>query len=104
MTLKQCAQKVQDEVTSVRKIVSDLHAKLTKEGLVVWSAGNISQRLKSADLFVIKPSGIAYDELTPESMVVCDLNGNLVDGTHNPSSDTAAHAYVYRNMSAQAVA
>ncbi|MCA6072612.1 MAG: L-ribulose-5-phosphate 4-epimerase [Endomicrobium sp.] len=99
MTLKQCAQKVQDEVTSVRKIVSDLHAKLTKEGLVVWSAGNISQRLKSADLFVIKPSGIAYDELTPESMVVCDLNGNLVDGTHNPSSDTAAHAYVYRNMS-----
>ena len=99
MTLKQCTKKVQDEVTLVRKIVSDLHAKLTKEGLVVWSAGNISQRLKSADLFVIKPSGIAYDELTPESMVVCDLNGNLVDGIHNPSSDTAAHAYVYRNMS-----
>ena len=47
---------------------------------------------------VIKPSGVSYDELTPASMVVCDLDGNVVDGEHAPSSDTAAHAYVYRHM------
>jgi L-ribulose-5-phosphate 4-epimerase len=47
---------------------------------------------------VIKPSGVSYDALTPESMVVTDLYGALVDGEHSPSSDTAAHAYVYRHM------
>ena len=52
----------------------------------------------SPDLFAIKPSGVRYEELTPESMVVCDLDGNLIQGTRSPSSDTAAHAYVYRNM------
>ena len=89
---------VQAEVAEVREIVARLHAELPRWELVVWTAGNVSQRLKSADLFVIKPSGVTYDELTAESMVVCDLDGNLVDGTRNPSSDTAAHAYVYRNM------
>lgn len=92
------SQEVRDEVAAVRKIVSDLHAELPKWELVVWTAGNVSQRLKSADLLVIKPSGVTYDELTPEKMVVCDLDGNLVDGERLPSSDTAAHAYVYRNM------
>jgi L-ribulose-5-phosphate 4-epimerase len=47
---------------------------------------------------VIKPSGISYDDLTPESMVVCDLDGNKVSGGYSPSSDTASHAYIYRNM------
>src|SRR5688500_6833341 len=47
---------------------------------------------------VIKPSGVSYDELTPEAMVVTDLHGNLVEGDYSPSSDTAAHAYVYRHM------
>lgn len=92
------SQEVRDEVAAVRKIVSDLHAELPKWELVVWTAGNVSQRLKSADLLVIKPSGVTYDELSPEKMVVCDLDGNLVDGDRLPSSDTAAHAYVYRNM------
>jgi L-ribulose-5-phosphate 4-epimerase len=100
VTLKQCSKKVQDEAVLVRKVVSDLHTKLIKSGLVIWSDGNISQRMKSADLFVIKPSGMTYDELTPESMVICDLNGNLVDGIYKPSSDVATHAYVYRNMPA----
>jgi L-ribulose-5-phosphate 4-epimerase len=67
-------------------------------GLVVWTAGNVSGRVPGADLFVIKPSGVSYDDLTPESIVVCDLDGNLVDGELAPSSDTAAHAYVYRHM------
>lgn len=89
---------VREEVEQLRALVCDLHAELPRWGLVVWTAGNVSQRLRTADLLVIKPSGVSYDELTPESMVVCDLDGNLVDGTRSPSSDTAAHAYVYRHM------
>jgi L-ribulose-5-phosphate 4-epimerase len=92
---------VRTEVDRVREVVATLHAELPRWGLVVWTAGNVSQRVSvpgSADLFVIKPSGVTYDELTAESMVVCDLDGKLVEGTRAPSSDTAAHAYVYRNM------
>ena len=99
------SQAVQDEVARVRAVVSDLHAELPRWDLVVWTAGNVSQRVPntdvpdgSADLFVIKPSGVSYDDLTPEGMVVCDLDGSLVDGTRSPSSDTAAHAYVYQHM------
>ena len=65
---------------------------------MVWTAGNVSARVPGHDLLVIKPSGVGYDELTPEAMVVTDLEGNLVDGDRSPSSDTAAHAYVYQHM------
>jgi L-ribulose-5-phosphate 4-epimerase len=82
----------------MRTTVADLHAELVRYNLVAWTAGNVSGRIPGEDLFVIKPSGVSYDELTPENMVVCDLDGNLVEGEHAPSSDTAAHAYVYRNM------
>ncbi|MEU6796282.1 L-ribulose-5-phosphate 4-epimerase [Nonomuraea wenchangensis] len=85
-------------MTDPRTVVAELHAELVRYGLVVWTAGNVSGRIPGEDLFVIKPSGVSYDELTPENMVVCDLDGNLVEGEHAPSSDTAAHAYVYRNM------
>jgi len=91
---------VLDEIARVRQVVSDLHAELPRWELVVWTAGNVSQRLTTADLFVIKPSGVTYDELSAETMVVCALDGTLVDGDRSPSSDTAAHAYVYRNMPA----
>ncbi|NMM18151.1 MAG: L-ribulose-5-phosphate 4-epimerase [Cellulomonas sp.] len=94
---------VRAEVERVREVVARLHGELPRWGLVVWTAGNVSQRVcvpGAPDLFVIKPSGVTYDELTAESMVVCDLDGNLVEGTRAPSSDTAAHAYVYRNMPA----
>jgi L-ribulose-5-phosphate 4-epimerase len=104
-TLTDYSQAVQDEVARVRAVVSDLHAELPRWDLVVWTAGNVSQRVPnqdvpdgSADLFVIKPSGVSYDDLTPADMVVCDLDGTLVDGTRAPSSDTAAHAYVYTHM------
>jgi len=89
---------VRAAVGQVRAIVAALHAELPRYGLVVWTAGNVSQRVPGADLFVIKPSGVSYDDLTPEAMVVCDLDGDLVDGTRAPSSDTAAHAYVYRHL------
>jgi L-ribulose-5-phosphate 4-epimerase len=85
-------------VTRTREVVARLHAELPRWELVVWTAGNVSQRVPGADLFVIKPSGVGYDELTPEAMVVCDLDGALVDGDRAPSSDTAAHAYVYRHL------
>jgi L-ribulose-5-phosphate 4-epimerase len=82
----------------IRAAVAALHAFLPRYRLVVWTAGNVSERLPGEDLFVIKPSGVSYDELSPEAMVICDLDGNLVEGERSPSSDTAAHAYVYRHM------
>ncbi|MFS0704890.1 L-ribulose-5-phosphate 4-epimerase [Cellulomonas sp. 179-A 9B4 NHS] len=97
---------VRDAVARARERVSALHAELPRWGLVVWTAGNVSERVvvdpdagpSERDLLVIKPSGVTYDELSPDAMVVCDLDGELVEGTRAPSSDTAAHAYVYRHM------
>jgi L-ribulose-5-phosphate 4-epimerase len=91
-----------DEIQRVRADVARLHGELVRYGLVVWTAGNVSGRVPGADLFVIKPSGLDYDELKPSNMILCDLDGNVVAGSEgsefSPSSDTAAHAYVYRNM------
>ncbi|NKE62102.1 L-ribulose-5-phosphate 4-epimerase [Lentzea sp. PSKA42] len=82
----------------LRRTVADLHRELTKYELVIWTAGNVSARVPGHELMVIKPSGVSYDDLGPEAMVVTDLHGNLVEGEFAPSSDTAAHAYVYRHM------
>jgi L-ribulose-5-phosphate 4-epimerase len=82
----------------LRGQVATLHAELTRWQLVAWTAGNVSARVPDRDLLVIKPSGVTYDELSADTMVVCDLDGVLVEGEHAPSSDTAAHAYVYRHM------
>src|SRR6476659_2450838 len=89
---------VQDTVARLRVQVAALHAELTRYQLVVWTAGNVSARVPGRDLMVIKPSGVAYQDLTPENMVVCDLHGRVVDGEHAPSSDTDAQAYVYRHL------
>ena len=85
-------------ITTLRAEVAALHSELTKYELIIWTAGNVSARVPGHDLMVIKPSGVSYDELTPNSMVVTDLHGRLVEGDHSPSSDTAAHGYVYRHM------
>ncbi|WP_214410905.1 L-ribulose-5-phosphate 4-epimerase [Sphaerisporangium fuscum] len=85
-------------VRDLREQVAALHAELVRYQLVVWTAGNVSARVPGHDLMIIKPSGVSYDDLTPESMILCDLDGNVVEGDHSPSSDTAAHAYVYRAM------
>jgi L-ribulose-5-phosphate 4-epimerase len=85
-------------IAQTKSDVAALHGELIRWGLVVWTAGNVSSRVAGADLFVIKPSGVAYAELGPHNMIVCDLDGRVVDGEHSPSSDTAAHAYVYRAM------
>jgi L-ribulose-5-phosphate 4-epimerase len=89
---------VRETIASLRAEVADLHRELTRYELVIWTAGNVSARVPGRDLMVIKPSGLSYDALTPAAMVVTDLCGELVDGEHSPSSDTAAHAYVYRHL------
>ena len=96
-------------VTALRETVCALHAELVRNGLVAWTSGNVSARVPGAELMVIKPSGVSYDDLTPSSMVVCDLRGKPVSGSASasasasaeslsPSSDTATHAYIYRHM------
>ena len=89
---------VAEAIRAARADVAALHHHLVQYGLVVWTGGNVSGRVPGTDLFVIKPSGVDYDDLTPESMILCDLGGVLLEGDFAPSSDTAAHAYVYRNM------
>jgi len=85
-------------VAALRAEVAELHAELPANGLVAWTAGNVSARVPGADLLVIKPSGVRYDELRADTMVVTDLSGQRVDGHFAPSSDTAAHAYVYAHL------
>ncbi|WP_433362152.1 L-ribulose-5-phosphate 4-epimerase [Actinoplanes sp. CA-142083] len=85
-------------IAEIKQLVAGLHAELPRNDLVVWTAGNVSARVPGEDLLVIKPSGISYDEISADNMVVTDLDGNLVEGTLSPSSDTAAHAYVYKHM------
>jgi L-ribulose-5-phosphate 4-epimerase len=89
---------VTPDIDATRERVAELHGELTRNGLVAWTSGNISERVPDSDLLVIKPSGLSYADLTPESMVVVDLDGNVVDGDLSPSSDTATHAFVYRSL------
>src|ERR1700685_3570687 len=98
MSLTNGALSTDELVAELRLAVSDLHAELPRNGLVAWTSGNVSARVPGTDLMVIKPSGISYDDLTPESMALCDLDGNPVGDGYSPSSDTATHAYVYRHM------
>ena len=80
----------------LREKVYEANMDLPKHGLVVFTWGNASEFDRDSGLFVIKPSGVDYDKLSPESMVVCGLDGKVVDGDLNPSSDTPTHAYLYR--------
>src|SRR4051812_34740599 len=93
---------VEAAIAATREDVARLHGELVRYGLVVWTGGNVSGRVPGTDYFVIKPSGVAYDDLTPENMILCDLDGQVVPDTpgseRSPSSDTAAHAYVYREL------
>lgn len=74
-----------------------LHAELPRHDLVVWTGGNVSVRDPESGLVAIKPSGVRYEDLTAERMVVLDLDGNVVEGSLHPSSDTASHLYIYRH-------
>jgi L-ribulokinase len=83
-------------VATLRAELAMLHAELPRHGLVTWTSGNISARVPGEELMVIKASGIPFEELTAETMVVCDLFGAVVEGDLAPSSDAATHGFVYR--------
>jgi L-ribulose-5-phosphate 4-epimerase len=81
----------------LREDVCRLNLELLRNGLVAWTSGNVSVRDALTGLVVIKPSGIRYEALMPENMVILDLEGKVVEGNLKPSSDTASHLYIYRN-------
>src|SRR3954469_8498521 len=75
----------------------EANMQLPKLGLVLFTFGNVSAADRSLGLFAIKPSGVPYDELTPDSMVIVDFDGNTVEGSLRPSSDTKTHAVLYKH-------
>ena len=77
----------------LKKRVYEANMLLPKYGLVTFTWGNVSEIDRESGIFAIKPSGVEYDKLTPEDMVLVDLNGNKVEGKYNPSSDTATHGH-----------
>ena len=83
---------------NLRKNLCALNVSLVSEGLVKGTSGNVSECLPDRTGFYIKPSGVPYSQLKPSQMVLCDFDGNVIKGELQPSSDTAAHAYIYRNM------
>ncbi|WP_084474734.1 L-ribulose-5-phosphate 4-epimerase [Deinococcus pimensis] len=83
-------------LSALREALCALHAELPKNQLVTWTSGNISARVDGG--LLIKPSGVTFEDLTPDGMVHCDLDGKVLTGTLSPSSDTATHAYIYREL------
>jgi len=81
----------------MRQAVWAMNMELPRQGLVTWTSGNVSGRDRETGYVVIKPSGVRYDELRPDNMVVVDLDGHVVEGPLKPSVDTATHLYVYRH-------
>jgi len=83
-------------LATLREDVCALHLELPKNNLVAWTSGNLSARDPETNLVVIKPSGIKFADLTPENMVVVNIDGKVVEGEYKPSSDTASHCVIYR--------
>jgi L-ribulose-5-phosphate 4-epimerase len=81
----------------LKEEVHKLHLELPRNNLVAWTSGNVSARDVESGLVVIKPSGVRYEDLRPEHHVVVNLQGEVVEGTLKPSSDTASHLYIYRH-------
>lgn len=81
---------------SIRHELVKLNQELPKNHLVTWTSGNVSIRDLESGYVAIKPSGVMFDDLTAEDMVVLDLDGKVIEGSRKPSSDTASHLYIYR--------
>ncbi len=90
-----CKKETKD-VRTIKKEVYEANMELPKRGLITYTWGNVSGIDRESGLFVIKPSGVDYDKLSPEDMVVMDLDGNRVEGDLNPSSDTPTHIELYK--------
>ena len=84
-------------LAALRESLVSLHAELPANNLVAWTGGNVSARDPDSGLIAIKPSGVRYEDLTAETMVVVDPDGAMVEGSYAPSSDTASHLYIYRH-------
>ncbi|RMF76134.1 MAG: L-ribulose-5-phosphate 4-epimerase [Chloroflexi bacterium] len=84
------------QLQALREEVCALHAELPRNHLVAWTSGNLSARDPHSGLIVIKPSGVKFEDLTPQNMVIVDVDGKRVEGDLSPSSDTASHCYIYR--------
>ncbi|HEY5574617.1 MAG TPA: L-ribulose-5-phosphate 4-epimerase [Anaerolineales bacterium] len=84
---------------TIREELVRLNQALPENGLVTWTSGNVSIRDPETGYVAIKPSGVKFVDLTAESMVVLDLDGNLIEGKFKPSSDTASHLFIYRQRS-----
>ncbi|MFW5985791.1 MAG: L-ribulose-5-phosphate 4-epimerase [Halanaerobiales bacterium] len=82
----------------LKQKVLEANLELKKKGLIIYTWGNVSGIFREEGLVVIKPSGVSYDKLTADKMVVVDLEGNVVEGNLRPSSDTATHLVLYRNF------
>ncbi len=82
---------------ALKEEVCEQNHELPKNGLVVGSGGNVSGRDPETGLIVIKPSGVKFSKLTPDTMVVVDIDGNVIEGKMKPSVDTGVHLYVYRH-------
>ena len=82
---------------AIREELVGLNQALPENGLVTWTSGNVSVRDPETGYVAIKASGVKFPDLTPESMVVVDLEGNVIAGDLKPSSDTASHLYIYRH-------
>lgn len=85
-------------LSQLREEVCALHAQLPLNNLVAWTSGNLSARDPETNLVVIKPSGIRFEHLTPQNMVVVDIDGKFVEGDYKASSDTTSHCYIYRHL------
>ena len=85
------------QLEALREELVRLHAELPANNLVAWTGGNVSARDPDSGLVAIKPSGVRYPDLTASSMVVLDLDGEIVEGDLKPSSDAASHLYIYRH-------
>ena len=81
----------------LRETLWSLHMELPKNELVKWTGGNVSARDPETGYVVIKPSGVRYEDMTPEDMVIVDLDGDVIEGDLKPSSDTLSHLYIYRH-------
>ena len=82
---------------ALRETLWELHLELPKNDLVKWTGGNVSARDPETGYVAIKPSGVRYEDLTPEDMVIVDLDGDVIEGELKPSSDTLSHLYIYRH-------
>ncbi len=86
------------DLNQLKEEVYKANLDLVKHGLVIFTWGNASAIDRGKRVFVIKPSGVDYDEMKPSDMVVCDMEGKVVEGNLKPSSDMATHLYLYQNF------